>query len=671
MGNSFFEFGDKYNINSLYPTDWRSKDKEITYREKLQNLLLSNKISEFIYSNVSHLTEDYYSTIRVYGKIVNKKLQVSFSPGSDISPQEITGINLLNGSDRYLSVKTEKGWELFDKNIDKMFASSSVSQIQAYPSENEIKQIYYEFLEAGFVDNNRSPENKKAEFSSICNKVNKQLANKFYSNIQMFVYIKRLDEFGKVIEGQENTLKTRYDDTPYEVKLNVTIKADGTAEIKHVLSNKYLEEYVKYWEKEKEARGIDVNINDLRKQVIQDFESLEIEKTFYQKFIQSAKSILSDNIAGYVEGVQATQKIAKNVWEFGTINKSTWYSKDEKEYKQWPSYVHFEPVIGGATDAVIDEIVGMPVAIKGVYQIVTDDKKRQAVSGMFTKKGMGELYKGLKEEVKSTLDDEERRDHFTGQATVTVVLMFTGYKILTETGELAKILDKATDGLNELVNPKVLTILKELKDSYKYGPKIRKAIEDFLKGFDPKILDKLVDAPGFKKVIEDMSQNWKKFKGGKFVLEYASKAVANGKIIRFEVNNLSDDIRRIYDIEIEVAKGVLKKLELKNWSEFYPDTIKNQFVKDLQKMKELGEIQWVFNKAGVNSELAGLKDNVIKALKKQDGTPIDELDDITEAQVKKLFPSDISNITSNNFKEKLLENLNKEEEFSKIFKIVE
>jgi len=139
---------------------------------------------------------------------------------------------------------------------------------------------------------------------------------------------------------------------------------------------------------------------------------------------------------------------------------------------------------------------------------------------------------------------------------------------------------------------------------------------------------------------------------------------------RFEVSNLSDDIKRIYDIEIQVAEGFFKKLELKNWSKFYPDSIINQFVKDLQKMENLGDIQWIFNKIGVNLELAGLKDNVIKALKKQDGTPIDELGNMSKEQVKKLFP-ELTEVSSTNIKEKVLEGLSDDKNFKVIFQIVE
>ena len=59
---------------------------------------------------------------------------------------------------------------------------------------------------------------------------------------------------------------------------------------------------------------------------------------------------------------------------------------------------------------------------------------------------------------------------------------------------------------------------------------------------------------------------------------------------------------------------------------FYPETIKNQFLKDLQKMNDLGDIQWIFAKTNNISDLQTLKAKVIAALKTADGKPIEELE---------------------------------------------
>ena len=104
---------------------------------------------------------------------------------------------------------------------------------------------------------------------------------------------------------------------------------------------------------------------------------------------------------------------------------------------------------------------------------------------------------------------------------------------------------------------------------------------------------------------------------------------------------------------------------------FYPETIKNQFLKDLQMMNDLGDIQWIFAKTNNISDLQTLKVKVIAALKTADGKPIEELE--------KLFGKSI-----NNFSQKVsiwigkrassksfLEWLDKLENFKKFFEIVD
>jgi len=57
-------------------------------------------------------------------------------------------------------------------------------------------------------------------------------------------------------------------------------------------------------------------------------------------------------------------------------------------------------------------------------------------------------------------------------------------------------------------------IISSLKSSNKYNAKTLEYVENFLKGFDAKKLEKLAEVPGFDKVVEDMAVHWKKFIGG-------------------------------------------------------------------------------------------------------------------------------------------------------------
>ena len=156
-------------------------------------------------------------------------------------------------------------------------------------------------------------------------------------------------------------------------------------------------------------------------------------------------------------------------------------------------------------------------------------------------------------------------------------------------------------------------------------------------------------------------------------LEYAAKFLDKGNILKFEVSNLSNNLTRIYDIQVEFfEKGqrFIKNLELKNWGKFYPETIKNQFIKDLQKMDNLGDIQWIFRKTANIADMATLKNGVLQALKKADGKPIEELerlfkDEDIVKKLKNIFGEDIK--TSKD----ILNKLNDDKIFNQIFEIVE
>ena len=110
---------------------------------------------------------------------------------------------------------------------------------------------------------------------------------------------------------------------------------------------------------------------------------------------------------------------------------------------------------------------------------------------------------------------------------------------------------------------------------------------------------------------------------------------------------------------------------VRNKSDSYQaDTLKTQFVKDLNNMTELGSHVWIFSKKGKNQDIKVLKESVLKALKKSDGTPIDELGDLFNDttfpdKISKVFKTEINNSTD------LINALDNPDMFNQIFKIVE
>lgn len=84
-------------------------------------------------------------------------------------------------------------------------------------------------------------------------------------------------------------------------------------------------------------------------------------------------------------------------------------------------------------------------------------------------------------------------------------------------------------------------------------------------------------------------------------------------------------------------------------------------------MEDVGNIQWIFHKTGNTTDLKSLKENVIKALRKADGSPTEELKNVTFTKAKQLFPDRL--MTEDNYLERIINNLEKDEVFNKIFTI--
>jgi hypothetical protein len=90
-------------------------------------------------------------------------------------------------------------------------------------------------------------------------------------------------------------------------------------------------------------------------------------------------------------------------------------------------------------------------------------------------------------------------------------------------------------------------------------------------------------------------------------------------------------------------------------------------------MKNFGEIEWIFNKTDVITDIPTLKTKVIGALKNTDGTAIKTIQDIDIDinKVKELLGKNYGIINDTNKSEKLLKALEEDSIFETIFKIVE
>ncbi len=421
-----------------------------TNKGKLETFLKENDIDGFIYKNNCKKNEH----IAVQGTIIEGWLELKRIDVSKI--EEITGLKL-NNKDSFVVFKKNKVWSETGLTIPDNYNNGNCSEQNAPFTDSEIDHIAQQISKQHKFT---TLKGNQKQFEAINSEIQKKLSNSFYKDVNLCVNVSIADDTKKEQNIKpfldNNSLKpinrsnnqAQYtstfsnNETECEITLDIKIDANGKVAIKHKASPNYLKEFTSKWEQEIKKRGLDktTNIEELRQQVIQDFESAETEQSFYETFVQNAKALLSENIGGYIEAIQATQKVAKNVWAEGTINESTWFTSNQ-EHKEWPNYMKLNATVGGATDGVIDEIVGIPMAIKGIYGIATDEKQREALGKLFTQDGIKQLLAGLVDEANETLKDKDKLQHFSGQTTVSVATSILGIGLFTKTGKVGKVFD--------------------------------------------------------------------------------------------------------------------------------------------------------------------------------------------------------------------------------------
>lgn len=460
-----------------------------TKKGKLETFLRDNDIESFIYKNKCE--KDKY--IAIQGTIIEGWLELKRIDVSEID--KTTGLKLIN-KESFVVFKQKNVWIETGLAIPVNYNDGNCSQQEAIFTDSEIDHIAEQVKKQHKFTTLKGNEKL---FNAINAEVEKKLANPFYKTVNLCVNVSVADD---VIKEQNpkpfldnnatkplnlNSNQAKYISTfsnnekECEISLNITIDANGKASIKHKSSPNYLKEFTSKWEQEIKKRGLEkeVDIEELRQQVIKDFEDAETENSFYENFIQNAKALLSDNIGGYLEAIQSTQKVAKNVWSDGTINQSTWLTS-EPDHQEWPKYMQLNATVGGATDGVIDEIAGIPMAIKGIYGIATDEKQREALGKLFTQDGVKQLVVGLADDAKETLKDSDKLQHFAGVTTVAVAASLIGIGLFTKTGKIGDFLSKTTEKLKKFINPKTIKAIEELKDEIKYLPENKDLLPEFL-----------------------------------------------------------------------------------------------------------------------------------------------------------------------------------------------
>ena len=541
------------------------------------------------------------------------------------------------------------------------------------------------------ISNNKSETGNK--FQELKKDIQKQLDNEFFGNVKLRVNI----EFG---DSTATLYSKGCEEGKQDINLDVKIDSLGMPNFKIKASDNYLKEYVSRVDREIVNKGLqnDVSAELLRKQIINDLAELENvvnSQNFIQKVsdgysVPSVKSLIGGRleqekglISKYsvkgIEAIQATQKICKNVWKDGTIPEGVWYSKN-KEHEQWPNYVRQYPIIGGVEDGLVDEVIGIPVAVKGIYTIIIDEKIRSQLydsfSNILTAEGLKKLYNGAINSATETVSDSEKLFHWGGKTTVSVASMCglpLGPKL-----KFAPLGGEGAGGSLAEIGEKIVKSVDNLKLEYLAkipAGKARAAVESFIKSMSDDVFEALCSdkCKGLQKVLNDMASQGTKFIGGKFQLEYAAKLIKEGFEVELEVvtDAIINGTKKIRRVDI-VCKGEtfhIKEIELKNWSKMYSSSFVKQFVEfDLVTMTKGKPKIWVFNKTKGIQDVKTLQNMVLKELKKDNVRKKIEKsinDDKIRKQINGIFDTGDKIEDA----ESLYKVLSDENQFKKIFKL--
>ena len=496
------------------------------------NYLINNDIQEFIYSNTSTI-DGIPIIIRIYGTIKNKEFYIktqsiapdqdtysSFNIGEDLI-NNIQELNYLQQNIYFLVYRQKNEWVLCDRTIDNGFTTHLADNLllgSRFLNDAEYQQIYNEFKNCLATKNNLLLE----RFNKLSIKLKEQLLNEFYSEVDLVISLKLVDVNQQPIA--EQTIRRNLQKKTNDLQLDITLFADGSLKIKHKISPEYLKDYEKKWQEEANARGLKIKVKDLRQEVIAYFQSEEAQLSFGDKFLREVRTWWDDGVGNYVEAFQATQKITRHIWAVGTINRGVWHStkEDAKEYTQWPNYMHLEPVLGGATDGLVDEIVGIPLACKSVYEIANDEEKRKSFLKVFSKDGINNLIDGFIEQATEIKKDPQRQEHFAGQTTISIASMFAGVGFVGKMGKLDELSDLAIKAVKRgdefIEGTATLGKINELKSLAKHI-EAEKVFDDLVEEFDPHTIErKLDDLINEAKSIDKSKRAawWKK--AGKFII---------------------------------------------------------------------------------------------------------------------------------------------------------
>ena len=378
----------------------------------------------------------------------------------------------------------------------------------SFLTDDEWHQIYDDISSSlPKKENHNSSGNSRidlSDYKALQKILKAKAANVFYASVNLCI------EHSYSHRGQVR-ISDSYQSNP-GAKCEVTIRIDQSAKGVRTqvdLADSLFKKDVSSWAAKAKKRGMDIDVEKMRTDLIGDLEEMMNETSWYTKTEMDIVAWYEDNIGGFVEVVQATTKVGENIWEVGTINESIWHTKDSTmaaENKLWPETLRFHPLTGGVVDGVVDEIVGIPLACKSVYQVCTDKEKRDAFKGMLSEEGLDMMLEGIGKELESIKNDGQKQGYVGAKTTVSVASSFFGVGLFNKAGKAIDLVtdigDAATDVAKFMPDAKTARYLEQLRktdphvevdDAIQHYRKLnREALED-LGEFDKAEIGSIAD----------------------------------------------------------------------------------------------------------------------------------------------------------------------------------
>ena len=514
---------------SIADIDVYGNDENEFWMRKIKSLLEQKCIAEVYYINNFYLDGPKY--------ISKEGIKLTLKNGVFYKDLYSFGNGMSKINDLNIDFNHE-GSILYYKNSKSEWSSVSLF----HKDRNHLEKIY-NTLKSNSVQSLCKIDKNKLDFATLSTKIQKQLETPELRNLQTCINIQELNAQRKVIN--DNTLKSTYkQNKPCQVNIQLLVDHNGKVSIsKMELTDAFFKDS-DYWKQEIKKRGLDsISEKELIEQMKKDFSE---SKTLFQNFInnfnkgkQITADILGIAITTGVNKIQVGTKITKNVWDEGILPKGLWYSK-EKDRNFWNKNFTLHPLAGGGTDGVIDEAIGMPMACKEMYGMVTDEQKREAFGKIFTADGFSAMVDGMKKEAVDIANDTEKLQHFGSQTTVSVVTTFSGIGGITKIGKLNKLSDladmvadvnkvaKKADNIVEEISA-ITKKIDELKKVVRHA-QTQKALDDILLEFGTEAvennLDELLEAVTKTIKKDEWIAVLKKFKLGRKLEQNVSDRMA-------------------------------------------------------------------------------------------------------------------------------------------------